>query len=166
MIWCYMIWCAHITCWWWVYLCACVEVNKEVNDSVPLGYVYMYICLRYIQGYVNNLMQWGQWKVQYVYSTTVWVCTSVQVHAVWSVISDEIVSHLMMMLFSAKRAEMLQWLGLTSSVWEWFIYREDLAVIRVQMISAKSTGFGIWQVHRFSNILLIRVAGWGKERRS
>ena len=45
----------------------------------------------------------------------------------------------------------------------------DLTVSSVddeQMISAESTGFCTGQVHRFGNILLIRVTGWGKERRS
>ena len=43
-------------------------------------------------------------------------------------------------------------------------YRDDLTVTRVQRLSAAE--FGMWQVHRFDNLLLIRVAGWGKERRS
>ena len=53
--------------------------------------------------------------------------------------------------------------------WQWAvcgsdIYRDDLTVIRVQRLPAAE--FGMWQVHRFDNLLLIRVPGRGKERRS
>ena len=53
--------------------------------------------------------------------------------------------------------------------WQWAvcgsdIYRDDLTVTRVQRLSAAE--FGMWQVHRFNNLLLIRVAGRGKEKRS
>ena len=41
------------------------------------------------------------------------------------------------------------------------IYRDDLTVTRVQRLSRAD--FGMWQVHRFDNLLLIRVAGRGKE---
>ena len=46
------------------------------------------------------------------------------------------------------------------------IYRDDLAVISVQRLSAKDSKFGMRQVHRFDNLFLTRVAGRGKERRS
>ena len=53
--------------------------------------------------------------------------------------------------------------------WQWAvcgsdIYRDDLTVTRVQRLSTVEVG--VWQVHRFNNILLIRVEGWGKERRA
>ena len=37
------------------------------------------------------------------------------------------------------------------------IYMDDLAVIRVQRLSATDKEFGMWQVHRFGNLFL---QGW------
>jgi len=78
------------------------------------------------------------------------------------------------LMFSGSREGLfVQWLCMTrctrmymSSVWQWYIYRDDLTVIRVQRLSIVDSEFGMWQVHRFGNLLLIWVVGRGKEMRS
>ena len=82
-------------------------------------------------------------------------------HARWCWIFD---TYSMTILFEDdtclmfKEELLVQWVWCTGCTWAtWiYIYRDDLAVIREHRLStAESTGFGMWQVHKFDNLFLI-----------